>query len=54
MDPDEFREESEVATSINVWRQSERKVMIDTIQGLIRTLHKYPKSQYTPGVQRAR
>jgi hypothetical protein len=47
-------EESEVAKSINVWRQSERKVMIDTIQDLIRTSHKYSKSQYTPQVQRAR
>jgi hypothetical protein len=54
MDEDEFHEESEVAKSINVWRQSERKVMIDTIQDLIRTSHKYAKSQYTPQVQRAR
>jgi hypothetical protein len=28
--------------------------MIDTIQDLIRTSHKYSKSQYTPQVQRAR
>jgi hypothetical protein len=54
MDEDDFHEESEVAKSINVWRQSERKVMIDTIQDLIRTSHKYSKSQYTPQVQRAR
>ena len=54
MDEDEFHEESEVAKSINVWRQSERKVMIDTIQDLIRTSHKYSKSQYTPQLQRAR
>jgi hypothetical protein len=54
MDEDEFHEESEVAKSINAWRQSERKVMIDTIQDLIRTSHKYSKSQYTPQVQRAR
>jgi hypothetical protein len=54
MDPDEYVEESEVAKSINVWRQSERKVMIDTIQDLIRTSHKYAKSQYTPQVLRAR
>ena len=54
MDEDDYREESEVAKSINVWRQSERKVMIDTIQDLIRTSHKYAKSQYTPQVQRAR
>src|SRR5712664_946902 len=54
MDPDDYHEESEVAKSINAWRQSERKVMIDTIQDLIRTSHKYSKSQYTPQVQRAR
>ena len=54
MGEDDFHEESEVAKSINVWRQSERKVMIDTIQDLIRTSHKYSKSQYTPQVQRAR
>jgi hypothetical protein len=51
---DEFHEESEVAKSLNVWRQSERKVMIDTIQDLIQTSHKYSKSQHTPQVQRAR
>src|SRR5712692_8333731 len=54
MGEDDYSEESEVAKSINVWRQSERKVMIDTIQDLIRTTHKYSKSQYTPQVQRAR
>jgi len=54
MGEDDYSEESEVAKSINVWRQSERKVMIDTIQDLIRTSHKYSKSQYTPQVQRAR
>jgi hypothetical protein len=54
MEEDDFHEESEVAKSINAWRQSERKVMIDTIQDLIRTSHKYSKSQYTPQVQRAR
>jgi hypothetical protein len=54
MDEDDFHEESEVAKSINAWRQSERKVMIDTIQDLIRTSHKYAKSQYTPQVQQAR
>ena len=54
MDKDEFHDESEVAKSINAWRQSERKVMIDTIQDLIRTSHKYAKSQYTPQAQRAR
>jgi hypothetical protein len=54
MDEDDYHEESEVAKSINVWRQSERKVMINTIQDLIRTSHKYSKSQYTPQAQRAR
>ena len=54
MDEDDYREESEVAKSINVRRRSERKVMIDTIQDLIRTSRKYAESQYTPQVQRAR
>src|SRR5207244_9398486 len=54
MDEDEVGEESEVERSINVWRQSERKIMIDTIQDLIQTSHKYSKSQYTPQAQRAR
>src|SRR5438552_19113198 len=54
MDEDEFHEESPVEKSINVWRQSERKIMIDTIQDLIQTSHKYSKSQYTPSAQRAR
>ncbi len=54
MDEDDFHEESEVAKRINAWRQSERKIMIDTIQDLIRTSHKYAKSQYTPQAQRAR
>ena len=54
MDKIEFHEESEVAKSINAWRQSERKIMIDTIQDLIQTSHKYAKSQYTPSAQRAR
>jgi hypothetical protein len=49
-----YREDSEVAKSINAWRQSERKVMIDTVQDLIRMSHKYAKSQYTPSSQRAR
>jgi len=54
MDKDEAREESEVEKSINVWRQSERKIMIETVQDLIQTSHKYAKSQYTPSAQRAR
>jgi len=54
MDEDEFREESEVKKSINAWRQSERKIMIETVQDLIQTSHKYAKSQYTPSAQRAR
>ena len=54
MDEDEVREESEVKNSINAWRQSERKVMIDTIQDLIEMSHKYAKSQYTPSNQRSR
>jgi hypothetical protein len=51
---DNFREVPEVEKSINAWRQSERKIMIDTIQDLVRTSHKYAKSQYTPQAQRAR
>ncbi len=54
LDEDEVREESEVEKSINVWRQSERKIMIETVQDLIQTSHKYAKSQYTPGAQRVR
>src|SRR3989442_14790057 len=54
LDKIEFHEESEVAKKINAWRQSERKIMIDTIQDLIQTSHKYAKSQYTPDAQRAR
>src|SRR5438552_7209318 len=54
MDEDELGEESEVERSINVWRQSERKIMIETVQDLIQTSHKYAKSQYTPNAQRVR
>src|SRR5216684_1129954 len=54
MDRDEAREVPEVEKSINAWRQSERKVMIDTIQDLIEMSHKYAKSQYTPSNQRSR
>ena len=54
MGEDEDREVSEVEKSINAWRQSERKIMIETIQDLIQTSHKYAKSQYTPNAQRAR
>src|SRR4029077_8235940 len=44
----------EVEKRINAWRKSERKVMLDTLQDLVRTAHKYAKSQYTPHAQRAR
>ena len=54
MGEDEVREEVEVKNSINAWRQSERKVMIETVQDLIQTSHKYAKSQYTPNAQRVR
>src|SRR6266700_2617358 len=54
MGEDEVGEESEVKNSINVWRQSERKIMIETVQDLIQTSHKYAKSQYTPNAQRVR
>jgi hypothetical protein len=54
LDDIDYHEDSEVAKEINTWRQSERKVMIDTVQDLIRMSHKYAKSQYTPSNQRAR
>src|SRR2546428_5702830 len=54
MGEDEVREESEVKNSINAWRQSERKIMIETVQDLIQTSHKYAKSQYAPNAQRVR
>src|SRR2546425_12544105 len=54
LDKIEFHEESEVAKSINAWRQSQRKIMIDIFQDLIQSSHKYAKSQYTPNAQRAR
>src|SRR5436853_7889239 len=54
MGEDELGEGSEVGKSIVAWRQSERKIMIDIVQDLIQTSHKYAKSQYTPNAQRAR
>ncbi len=54
MDEDEVGEGSEVRKSIDAWRQSERKIMIETVQDLIQTSHKYAKSQYTPNAQRVR
>ena len=54
MDEDEYDEPSEAEKSIYAWRQSERKAMIETIQDLIQTSHKYAKSQYTPSAQRVR
>src|SRR5437660_10020328 len=54
MDEDEVGEESEVKKSIDAWRQSERMIMIETVQDLIQTSHKYAKSQYTPNAQRVR
>src|SRR5207253_1150083 len=54
MGEDEVGEASEVKNSINAWRQSERKIMIETVQDLIQTSHKNAKSQYTPNAQRVR
>src|SRR5205807_6909157 len=54
MSEDEVSDEVEVKKSINAWRQSERKIMIETVQDLIQTSHKYAKSQYTPNAQRVR
>jgi hypothetical protein len=50
----DWLEKSESEKRIKGWRQSERKVMIETIQELIQTSHKYSKSQYTPRVERSR
>ena len=36
MGKDDFHKVPEVEKSINAWRQSERKIMVDTIQDLIR------------------
>ena len=54
MDEIEYHEETEAEKRINEWRQSQRKIMIDIVQDLIQTSHKYAKSQYTPNAQRAR
>ena len=54
MGEDEVGEGSEVRKSIDARRQSERKVMIETVQDLIQTSHRYAKSQYTPNAQRVR
>jgi len=54
MGEDEVGEGSEVRKSIDAWRQSERKVMIETVQDLIQTSHKYATSQYSPNAQRVR
>src|SRR6266566_3066890 len=54
MGEDEVGVGSEVRKSIDAWRQSERKVMIETVKDLIQTSHKYAKSQYTPNAQRVR
>jgi hypothetical protein len=54
LDEIEYHEESEAEKRINEWRQSQRKIMIDIVQDLIQTSHKYAKSQYTPNAQRAR
>jgi hypothetical protein len=50
----DWLEKSESEKRIKGWRQSERKVMIETIQELIQTSHKYAKSQYTASAQRAK
>jgi hypothetical protein len=54
LDEIEYHEETETEKRINAWRQSQRQIMIDIIQDLIQTSHKYAKSHYTPGAQRAR
>ena len=54
LDEIDYHEESKVEKSINAWRQSERKIMIDTVQDLIQTSHKYAKAKYTPHAQRVR
>jgi hypothetical protein len=47
-------EKSESEKRIKGWRQSEPKAMIETIQELIQTSHKYSKSQYTPRAERSK
>ena len=54
MGEDEVGEASEVRKSMDARRRSERKVMIETVQDLIQTSHRYAKSQYTPNAQRVR
>jgi hypothetical protein len=54
MKGDAGHEDTEVEKRITAWRQSERKVMVDTIQDLIQMSRKYAKSQYTPSNQRTR
>src|SRR5713101_7431028 len=54
LDEIEYHEETEAEKRINEWRQSQRKIMIDIVQDLIQTSHKYAKSHYTPNAQRAR
>jgi len=53
LDEIEYHEETEAEKRINEWRQSQRKIMIDIVQDLIQTSHKYAKSHYTPNAQRA-
>ncbi len=50
----DWLEKSESEKRIKGWRQSERKVMIETIQELIQTSHKYSKSPYTPRAERSK
>ena len=50
----DYDDDPEAEKSVNAWRQSQRKIMIDIVEDLIQTSHKYAKSQYNPGSQRAR
>jgi hypothetical protein len=45
---------SDAEKEVRSWRQSERKMMIETVDDLIREAHKHVKSQYTKSAQRAR
>lgn len=50
----EFHETSEPQKKMRSWRQSERKMMVETVDDLIRESHKHAKSQYTQSGQRAK
>jgi hypothetical protein len=50
----EFHRTTDAEKEVRSWRQSERKMMIETVDDLIREAHKHAKSQYTQSGQRAK